>query len=679
MVRNNFWHTLHFRAVGYLLVLACLVSCGKPTSYSDSSNRAQIDSLLSEARDSLSGNTAFVRAQVDSAMRLAKDSLQYYEALQVRAGSYLVESSFDTASRYNRQVLLFCLKQKPSARVTFLLASAYNTQGIYNQRVGTLDSAIFYFRRAYELKPTGEQLREIVPNILINLADSYMMQGNLTNAACYFRRALFVSDSLQITHYMGFPIYFGLGQVYMNLRDFDLSDRYFRMAEKTLDKRPLGERFVFCNNRGNYYYYKKEYAQALPWFRKARALVLPRHIDFSVYLCELNLSDIFLKLNQLDSAQLYADRSFKFFSTIKQPTALYYLATIKAGIALKQNRKDVARLLFSTYSDTVGIEPNIISIRHKALQEYYERTGEYRLAYQFLKRNNQLEEKVQSEQVKNRVAEMDMRYRQDTSLLRRDLVIKTKEEEVGTLRQTRFLWVLASLVILLVATLIYFYMRKQRDLQRIRHFDQVVKLRMQSIRNRISPHFIFNVLNRKIVTAEDEQEQAELRRLVMLLRKSLEISEQLSVLLEQELEFVQTYLALERESLGADFSLSWEVEKEVRCDELLVPAMIVQIPVENAIKHGLRGKDGAKVLSVSVGRLRNGVQIQIKDNGSGFQQGASSSKGTGTGLRVIYQTIQLLNAKNEEHIDFQISTIPDGSGGGTLVAIYIPASYSYVI
>jgi tetratricopeptide (TPR) repeat protein len=662
----------------FLFLAASLFSCGKTAEYTEQQNQSEIDSLMDVARDSLSSNIPFVRSVVDSAMTLVKDSLQYHEVLLSKASCCQLAGSFDSAYTINQQIVKFCKKKEASPRIVFLLASAYNIFGIYHQQVGSLDSSIFYLKKAYDLKPSGK-LKEIEPNILINLADTYLMKGDLTNSAFNYRKALFVSDSLGITGAMGFPIYFGLGQVYLGLRDFDLSDSYFRMAEKTLDKRTLGEKFTFCNNRGTYYYYKEEYSRALPWFKKARALVLPRHVDFSIYLCELNMSDIFLKLNQLDSAQYYADRSYRYFSAIKQPTPLFYLTTIKAGIALKQNRKDFARRLLDGNNDTTGIQPNIVSIRNKFLQDYYEQIGDYKLAYQFLRRNVEIDGKVQSERVRSRVVELDMRYKQDTSLLRRDLVIQNQKSTVKNLQLTQFLWIFACCIILATAAFFYFYMKKQRDLQRVRHFDQVTKLRMQSIRNRISPHFIFNVLNRQIVSAESEKEQLELRGLVKLLRKSLEISEQLSVSLAQELEFVQTYINLEKKSLGEDFSLDWDVDGQIDSDSFRVPAMIVQIPVENAIKHALRGKEGAKILKVSVKKQADGVGIQIQDNGAGYYPGVQSSKGTGTGLKVIYQTIQLLNAKNDQPIAFTISNLSKDGVNGTRVEIYIPGRYLYEV
>ena len=106
--------------------------------------------------------------------------------------------------------------------------------------------------------------------------------------------------------------------------------------------------------------------------------------------------------------------------------------------------------------------------------------------------------------------------------------------------------------------------------------------------------------------------------------------------------------------------------------------MVVQIPVENALKHGLAGIDGLKLLGISVCRKGSGILIDICDNGRGYSpQTLSSARGTGTGLKVLYQTIQLLNDKNREKIRFEIKNLVNNGQTGTQVLIYIPLDYSY--
>ena len=85
--------------------------------------------------------------------------------------------------------------------------------------------------------------------------------------------------------------------------------------------------------------------------------------------------------------------------------------------------------------------------------------------------------------------------------------------------------------------------------------------------------------------------------------------------------------------------------------------MLVQIPVENAIKHGLRGKSGRKRLNIKIVKTGECIVIVIQDNGGGFQSVASVSAGTGTGMKVITRTLQLLNAYNRFPIEMKINNV----------------------
>ena len=150
------------------------------------------------------------------------------------------------------------------------------------------------------------------------------------------------------------------------------------------------------------------------------------------------------------------------------------------------------------------------------------------------------------------------------------------------------------------------------------------------------------------------------------------------VTLKEELGFVQTYIDLQRRSLGPEFKVTIEVGEDVDTNQLLLPSMLIQIPVENALKHGLAGIDGLKLLGISVCRKGSGILIDICDNGRGYSpQTLSSTRGTGTGLKVLYQTIQLLNDKNREKIRFEIKNLVNNGQTGTQVLIYIPLDYSY--
>ena len=211
-----------------------------------------------------------------------------------------------------------------------------------------------------------------------------------------------------------------------------------------------------------------------------------------------------------------------------------------------------------------------------------------------------------------------------------------------------------------------------------RNHRTVSTLRLENIRNRLSPHFIFNVLNREMVERNVEEKQ-ELSSLVKLMRRNLELVEQLCVTLAEELDFVKTYINLERRSLGPDFHSELKIEKDVQPEQIRIPSMMIQIPVENAVKHALREKEGERNLWVSVCRRGNGICIKITDNGGGYRPD-SRNRGTGTGMKVIMQTIRILNNKNKEAIDVLVHNVSLQSGEmGCEVTFWLPDNYDYGI
>ena len=108
--------------------------------------------------------------------------------------------------------------------------------------------------------------------------------------------------------------------------------------------------------------------------------------------------------------------------------------------------------------------------------------------------------------------------------------------------------------------------------------------------------------------------------------------------------------------------------------------MLIQIPVENAVKHALKDKEGDRLLWITIVDSPKGVDIRITDNGGGYRSN-SVRRGTGTGLKVIMQTIQILNQKNREAIDVSVRNVLLEEYGetGCQVAYYLPKHYDYTI
>jgi tetratricopeptide (TPR) repeat protein len=619
-----------------------------------------------------------VRLKAFQKMEEAKDSLVKYNYLAMTLKTYLITSQLDSAQIVIQQIHDFIERQHSSSQMADLESECFNMKGNIFARVGNMDSAEICFRKAYELRMRGTRI-EVVPDILMNLADANNRLGKLDIGAAWYRRALLMCDSLHIASTKKPPIYYGLAQVYVTMRDFEQCDYYYNLAGESYDSMLPYEKYIYLNNRGTSYYYREDYQTAIKYFQKVIDLVEGyADMSFELNLGRLNLGDCYLQLNMVDLAVKYINECQLFFEEMGVSTALYYIDTQKIELALLQKDFQEARRLLSESVVPPGIDPDMVHIRNKYLQQFYEETGNYKRAYHYLQRNNQLDDSIRNERVRMRTADLTLRYQQDSTLIAHRVLLQEQKNKVLVLRQTQFVVFAVAVVSILTAVFLYLYSKKKRALLLARNHRTVSTLRLENIRNRLSPHFIFNVLNREMVERNVEEKQ-ELSSLVKLMRRNLELVEQLCVTLAEELDFVKTYINLERRSLGPDFHSELKIEKDVQPEQIRIPSMMIQIPVENAVKHALREKEGERNLWVSVCRRGNGICIKITDNGGGYRPD-SRNRGTGTGMKVIMQTIQILNNKNKEAIDVSVHNVSLQSGEmGCEVTFWLPDNYDYRI
>lgn len=619
-----------------------------------------------------------VRLKAFQKMEEAKDSLVKYNYLAMTLKTYLITSQLDSAQIVIQQIHDFIERQHSSSQMADLESECFNMKGNIFARVGNMDSAEICFRKAYELRMRGTRI-EVVPDILMNLADANNRLGKLDIGAAWYRRALLMCDSLHIASTKKPPIYYGLAQVYVTMRDFEQCNYYYNLAGESYDSMLPYEKYIYLNNRGTSYYYREDYQTAIKYFQKVIDLVEGyADMSFELNLGRLNLGDCYLQLNMVDLAVKYINECQLFFEEMGVSTALYYIDTQKIELALLQKDFQEARRLLSESVVPPGIDPDMVHIRNKYLQQFYEETGNYKRAYHYLQRNNQLDDSIRNERVRMRTADLTLRYQQDSTLIAHRVLLQEQKNKVLVLRQTQFVVFAVAVVSILTAVFLYLYSKKKRALLLARNHRTVSTLRLENIRNRLSPHFIFNMLNREMAERNVEEKQ-ELSSLVKLMRRNLELAEQLCVTLAEELDFVKTYINLERRSLGPDFHSELKIEKDVQPEQIRIPSMMIQIPVENAVKHALREKEGERNLWVSVCRRGNGICIKITDNGGGYRPD-SRNRGTGTGMKVIMQTIRILNNKNKEAIDVLVHNVSLQSGEmGCEVTFWLPDNYDYRI
>lgn len=192
---------------------------------------------------------------------------------------------------------------------------------------------------------------------------------------------------------------------------------------------------------------------------------------------------------------------------------------------------------------------------------------------------------------------------------------------------------------------------------------------LQALSSQINPHFLYNTLDTIIWMAEFQDSQRVVqvtKSLATYFRLALNQGKDL-ICLSDEINHVRQYLFIQKQRYGD--KLNYEINEDSTFDKLVLPKLVLQPLVENALYHGIKEKEGQGHIRVSVQKQDSGMVIRIEDDGVGFQDASDSSqsqlKRGGVGLQNVDQRLKLHFG---EHYQMKIDSIPSK---GTTVEIYI--------
>jgi two-component system LytT family sensor kinase len=182
--------------------------------------------------------------------------------------------------------------------------------------------------------------------------------------------------------------------------------------------------------------------------------------------------------------------------------------------------------------------------------------------------------------------------------------------------------------------LIRYYRRlRERELAATRLSAQLADARMQALRMQLNPHFLFNALNSIAMLVRDAKRDTALNTLEGLsdlLRYVLEESADQEVKLKHEIDFIERYLEIEK--IRFQDRLEVEIVADSDVLEAMVPMLVLQPIVENAIRHGIAGRVAASKITVIARQAGGSLRLRVLDDGPGFRGASSRGAGIGVGI-----------------------------------------------
>jgi signal transduction histidine kinase len=205
---------------------------------------------------------------------------------------------------------------------------------------------------------------------------------------------------------------------------------------------------------------------------------------------------------------------------------------------------------------------------------------------------------------------------------------------------------------------------------------RLVTLQLQGIKSQLDPHFTFNTLNSisSMIYQEDRKLAYDyMSKFTTLLRSLINDAERIYRSLGEELEFVTTYLDLEKLRFGDKFNYEISIGENVSKLEQ-VPKLVLQTFAENAIKHGIMSSKYGGTLKLKAEKNLDYLILSIEDNGIGRAKAEGLSHSTGKGLKLTGEFYEILNQINKNPIKHTIIDLHNENGVsiGTRVEVWVP-------
>ena len=591
---------------------------------------------------------------------------------------YMAQSKYPEALRYYLLALKkFDLKKNElEAAITYM-----NMATVYNE-MNNLTQAMEQYQKSYLiLKKHNNHIGQA--NALSNIATIHFKNKNVAEAIKYGKLSAKLADSVgdvrSVARENG-----NLSAYYANIKQADLALEYglkaIELNKKISSIKSLGFNY---QNVSSAYFKKGEYNKAKTYGLSALKVGFDLNVTEIKRDASLGLSEVYEALMKPDSALFYHKQFFKYADSIGNDKKKNEIT--RMGLQYDFDRKELSYQQKQLLADE--------QLKQQALQLALNK-AEIQKGVQFrdLQRIS-----LENEQLINKEKEKQLIISKNNEKLQSNKVRALSQQQELNRLELKQLWLYGIIAIVVLASVIGYLinlyrirqlrfkntLQQQEAIQNeilLKHQFQLTESELKSIRSQMNPHFIFNVLNsiEAYIMDNDKQTASRLiQKFASLSRLILENSTRSLVTADREWKALKLYTELEAMRYNNSFSFNFDADESLQLKTLLLPPMLIQPLIENAILHGLivNPKPGAH-LEVQLKKHNQGICITVEDNGNGLENKPKTQTKTGVkeksmGLASIKERIAMINAQKNNYIaSFNITPRPEGQG--TFASIFLP-------
>lgn len=362
----------------------------------------------------------------------------------------------------------------------------------------------------------------------------------------------------------------------------------------------------------------------------------------------LHVSKKLLPLNNTNIVRALCNVANQFSQLDKFNTALHYLDSIRSYATADDVPSDLLNSIYFNYY-----------IAHFNLKQYD--SGNFYLQKYIELTEKTLEQKRQTEITE--FAEMHKREKQHLA--------ENQEARIEVLKLERIILAIAIILLVAIGAVIYYLHIRSRKNARIK--KDKVRIEQRLLRAQMNPHFILNTLNVIQVLVEDNQKERATKYLnsfSSLMHTTLLHSSENFISLKDELKALDQYLCLQLMRFENEFD--YTIEDTMDCHGALIPPMVLQPFVENAIHHGIRNLDRKGKVSIRIKSLPNAIECSIDDNGRGLLLPVKPTAKQSLSTQIIRKRLEILKLELKKEVTLRVIDKKEKNGQGVRVTITLP-------
>ncbi len=484
-------------------------------------------------------------------------------------------------------------------------------------------------------------------------------QGDIVKAKQLFNRmigiAKTISDTALIISASG-----NLGNSYMYAGEYEKAIEAFIEVETYAELKKDIQTIAKANGAiGNLYYHLKKHEKSLVYYKKSKLNFEKINNEIGIALSYMNIAVVYynteryeeslenyshaLKIfnnnnNQLNSAKclsgiariysyqgLYKNaveeekKAYKIYkdyeANIDIVNSLYFIAFNE--ITLKKYRKGIV-LLDTAY--TIAIENDYYAKLEQIAENYrvaYDSLRDYKNAYHYSLLNKMYHDTVFNKESTDKFSELEVKF--ETSKKEQEILLLKKNEEIQNKENSTRQIILFGIITLLFLSILIFYLIYNR--YKLKSTKKTIETEQKLLRTQMNPHFIFNALfaiESFMYKNDVKQSALYMSNFAKLMRLILESSRKEYISLDEEIEILEYYIEFQQLRFNNKFTYNIIFSENIDKENTLIPPMLIQPFIENAIEHGFTNDIEKPNLNISFSLKENRIFIKVEDNGKGI-------------------------------------------------------------